>query len=94
MSSAPRLIPGLFYEDPNAAVEWLAKAFGPGGPLSPAGGNDWMVVGSDASRDGIVPTAAPRRLNVPPVTLSPAAGGGQVGTGGHIHQSTDVQSPG
>jgi uncharacterized glyoxalase superfamily protein PhnB len=22
------LIPGLFYEDPDAAVEWLAKAFG------------------------------------------------------------------
>ena len=38
---------------------WLAKAFGPGGHLTPAGGNDWMVVGSDASRAGIVPTAPP-----------------------------------
>ena len=24
----PGLIPGLFYADPNAAIEWLAKAFG------------------------------------------------------------------
>jgi uncharacterized glyoxalase superfamily protein PhnB len=24
----PHLIPGLFYADPNAAVDWLAKAFG------------------------------------------------------------------
>jgi uncharacterized glyoxalase superfamily protein PhnB len=28
MAKAPSLIPGLFYEDPDAAVEWLAKAFG------------------------------------------------------------------
>jgi uncharacterized glyoxalase superfamily protein PhnB len=28
MSKGPTLIPGLFYEDPNAAVDWLAKAFG------------------------------------------------------------------
>jgi uncharacterized glyoxalase superfamily protein PhnB len=28
MAKGPSLIPGLFYEDPDAAVEWLAKAFG------------------------------------------------------------------
>ena len=28
MAQGPSLIPGLFYEDPDAAVEWLAKAFG------------------------------------------------------------------
>jgi len=28
MTQGPSLIPGLFYDDPNAAVEWLAKAFG------------------------------------------------------------------
>ena len=38
---------------------WLAKAFGPGGRLAPAGGNDWTVVGSDASRAGVVPPAPP-----------------------------------
>jgi len=28
MSKAPTLIPGLFYDDPGAALDWLAKAFG------------------------------------------------------------------
>ena len=28
MPKGPSLVPGLFYTDPNAAVEWLAKAFG------------------------------------------------------------------
>ena len=28
MTKGPSMIPGLFYEDPDAAVEWLAKAFG------------------------------------------------------------------
>ena len=28
MPSASTLIPGLFYDDPNAALDWLAKAFG------------------------------------------------------------------
>lgn len=28
MSDAPSLVPGLFYDDPDAAVAWLAKAFG------------------------------------------------------------------
>ena len=28
MASGPSLIPGLFYDDPGAAVDWLAKAFG------------------------------------------------------------------
>jgi uncharacterized glyoxalase superfamily protein PhnB len=28
MAEGPTLIPGLFYDDPNAALEWLAKAFG------------------------------------------------------------------
>jgi uncharacterized glyoxalase superfamily protein PhnB len=28
MAPGPSLIPGLFYEDPDAAVAWLAKAFG------------------------------------------------------------------
>ena len=28
MSSAPRVIPALFYDDPTAALDWLAKAFG------------------------------------------------------------------
>jgi outer membrane protein assembly factor BamB len=38
---------------------WLAKAFGPGGHLTPAGGNDWIVFGSDASRAAVVPPAPP-----------------------------------
>jgi uncharacterized glyoxalase superfamily protein PhnB len=28
MAKGPSLVPGLFYEDPDAALEWLAKAFG------------------------------------------------------------------
>lgn len=28
MSQGPSLIPGLFYDDPGAALEWLGKAFG------------------------------------------------------------------
>jgi uncharacterized glyoxalase superfamily protein PhnB len=28
MARAPSVIPALFYEDPAAALEWLAKAFG------------------------------------------------------------------
>ena len=28
MASGPSVIPGLFYDDPGAAVDWLAKAFG------------------------------------------------------------------
>ena len=28
MSQDPSLIPALFYDDPNAALDWLAKAFG------------------------------------------------------------------
>ncbi len=28
MAKSPALIPGLFYDDPGAALDWLAKAFG------------------------------------------------------------------
>jgi uncharacterized glyoxalase superfamily protein PhnB len=28
MPDTPPVIPGLFYDDPNAALDWLAKAFG------------------------------------------------------------------
>ena len=28
MAKGPSLIPGLFYDDPGAALDWLAKAFG------------------------------------------------------------------
>ena len=28
MAKGPSVIPGLFYDDPNAALDWLAKAFG------------------------------------------------------------------
>jgi uncharacterized glyoxalase superfamily protein PhnB len=28
MAEATTLVPGLFYDDPNAALDWLAKAFG------------------------------------------------------------------
>ena len=28
MAKGPSVIPGLFYDDPSAALDWLAKAFG------------------------------------------------------------------
>jgi uncharacterized glyoxalase superfamily protein PhnB len=28
MANGPTLIPGLFYDDPNAALDWLAQGFG------------------------------------------------------------------
>lgn len=79
MSETPQLIPGLFYQDPDAAVEWLAKAFGFALRMSYTDEAGRIGYAEVELGDSVVVAVRPERGHSPH-DLSPRAAGG-VNTG-------------
>jgi uncharacterized glyoxalase superfamily protein PhnB len=74
MTDGPTVIPGLFYGDPNAAVEWLGKAFGFELRLSYTDDAGRIGYAEIELGDGVVAVRPSRGHS--PHDLSPRAAGG------------------
>jgi uncharacterized glyoxalase superfamily protein PhnB len=74
MPHAPRLVPGLFYDDPEAALDWLAKAFGFELRLSYTDDAGHVAYAELELHGGIVAVRQSRGHS--PQDLSPRAAGG------------------
>lgn len=74
MAKGPSLIPGLFYQDPDAALEWLAKAFGFELRMSYTDDAGRIAYAEVELGDGVV-ALRPQRGHSPQ-DLSPRAAGG------------------
>ena len=74
MAKAPTVLPALFYDDPNAALEWLAKAFGFEPRLSYTNDAGGVAYAEVELGDGIVAVRQARGHS--PHDASPRASGG------------------
>ena len=74
MARDPAVIPGLFYDDPNTALEWLGKAFGFELRLSYTDEAGRVGYAEVEVGDGVVAVRPARGHS--PHDLSPAAAGG------------------
>jgi uncharacterized glyoxalase superfamily protein PhnB len=74
MPTEPPIIPGLFYDDPTVALDWLAKAFGFELRMSYAG-EDGKVAYAELALAGGVVAVRPSRGHSPDDRSPRSAGG-------------------